>query len=106
MDVENGTIYGRTDASNAFWQTLLAGSKNVFNLGGNIETTNLDAPPFLITIDDLPCFLKEVPALPQRKHFKDGQGQIICHRQFIVSLCGSTNGTRKAGQAFHRQLRL
>ena len=63
FSVVDGTVYGETEASNAFWQTLLAGGKNVFNLGGNIETTNLDAPPLLITLDGLTCLLKEVRKL-------------------------------------------
>ena len=58
--VSEGVVYGETDGSNAFWQTLLAGSKNVFNLGGNIETRNLTAPPLLITFDGLTCELVEV----------------------------------------------
>ena len=58
--VVNGVISGESEAENGFWQTLLAGSKNVYNLGGNIETTDLTAPPILITVDQLICELKEV----------------------------------------------
>ncbi len=60
QSVIDGVILGETDASQGFWQTLLAGGKNVFNLGGNIETTTLGAPPLLITIDGIICELKEV----------------------------------------------
>lgn len=55
----DGVVYGETILANAFWETLLANSKNVVNIGGNIETTQLGAEPEGITIGGLECKLKQ-----------------------------------------------
>jgi hypothetical protein len=76
QSVIDGVILGETEANQGFWQTLLAGNKNVFNLGGNVETTTLGAPPLLITIDGIVCNIQEV-CLQAPWHFNKSSSMIF-----------------------------
>ena len=58
--VEDGTIFGVTDPQDSSWETLLAGGKNVVNMGGNIETSTLGAGPEIITINGIVCTIQQV----------------------------------------------
>lgn len=58
--MEGGVIAGVTDPADSSWETLLAGGKNVVNMGGNVETSTLGAGPELITINGIVCTIQQV----------------------------------------------
>ena len=60
QSVTEGTVYGRTVDQQGYWESVYAKSINVVNMGGNIGTTQLYAPPLNITIDGLTCELTKV----------------------------------------------
>lgn len=74
----DGVITGETLSGNAFWETLLAGSKNVVNMGGNVETEELGAQPLEITIGGYRCQLSEVLYLLTQSPQRSASGQ-SCH---------------------------
>ena len=53
-------ITGVTDPDDSSWKTLLAGGKNVVNMGGNVETSTLGAGPELISINGIVCTIQQV----------------------------------------------
>ena len=59
-NVTNGVVLGESIDQEGYWQSINANSINIVNMGGNIETTELYAPPLNITIAGLPCNLTKV----------------------------------------------